>query len=82
MITTSKAGRKFGTTGQAQVLSEKEVKQILKVIAVGNNAYRNTSIVILSHYLGLRENEVAALKVRRWSNQKDFTIGCCLHQRQ
>jgi integrase/recombinase XerD len=64
MMTTSKSGRKVGSTGQARVLSEKEVKQILKVISVGNNAKRNTSIVILSHYLGLRAKELAALKIR------------------
>ncbi len=58
-----KTGRPTGQTGQAQVLDEKERKQVLQFIAGGNHPERNTAIVILSFYLGLRAKELAALKV-------------------
>jgi integrase/recombinase XerD len=56
-------GRPGGKTGQAQVINDKELKIILSVVESGKNAKRNTAIVILSHYLGLRAKELAALKV-------------------
>jgi len=62
-MTIKSAGRTKGTTGQAQVLDEKEIKQILKLIEIGSHARRNTAIVILSHYLGLRSKELASLKI-------------------
>lgn len=69
---TTPAGRKKGTTGQAKVLDEKELKQVLKIIEVGNHAKRNTAIVILSNYLGLRAKELAALKI------SDVSDGCSI----
>jgi integrase/recombinase XerD len=57
------AGRPAGKTGQAQVLGEKEIKRVLRFINGGNHAKRNTAIVILSNYLGLRSKELAALKI-------------------
>jgi len=57
------AGRPPGKTGQAQVLGDKELKQVLQSIAGGNHPERNTAIVILSNYLGLRAKELAALKI-------------------
>lgn len=60
---TGKAGRPTGTTGQARVLDEKELKQVLKMVEIGNHAKRNAAIVILSNYLGLRAKELAALKI-------------------
>ena len=62
-MVNKKAGRPFGKTGQAKVLDDKELKQILKITEVGNNAKRNLAIVILSNYLGLRAKELAALKI-------------------
>lgn len=64
MTTQTKAGRPAGTTGQAQVLGDKELKQVLRVIESGNHAKRNTAIVIMSNYLGLRSKEIAALKIK------------------
>lgn len=63
-MTTKKAGRPTGTTGQAKVLSKEELKQILQTIKGGNHAKRNTLIVIMSNYLGLRSKELASLKVK------------------
>jgi integrase/recombinase XerD len=56
-------GRPTGQTGQAQVLGDKELKQVLQFINGGNHPERNTAIVILSFYLGLRAKELSALKV-------------------
>lgn len=62
-MTIQKAGRPTGKTGQAKVLSDKELKQVLKFVEVGNHAKRNTAIIILSNYLGLRAKELAAIKI-------------------
>ncbi len=62
-MTIKSAGRPTGKTGQAQVLGEKEIKQVLQFINGGNHAKRNTAIVTLSNYLGLRSKELAALKI-------------------
>lgn len=62
-MANQKIGRPEGTTGQAKVLDEKELKQVLKIIEVGNHAKRNVAIVILSNYLALRAKELAALKI-------------------
>jgi integrase/recombinase XerD len=68
-MTISKAGRPTGKTGQAKVLDEKELIRVLNNIAgekdnrKNNHAKRNTAIVIMSNYLGLRSKELAALKV-------------------
>lgn len=63
-MTTKKAGRPTGTTGQAKTLSKEELKQILQTIKGGNHARRNTLIVIMSNYLGLRSKELASLKIK------------------
>lgn len=60
---TTQKGRPAGKTGQAQVINDKELKIILSVVESGKNAKRNIAIVILSHYLGLRAKELAALKM-------------------
>ena len=62
-MTTQKAGRPTGKTGQAKVLDDKELKRVLSVVESGNHAKRNVAIVILSNYLGLRSKELAALKI-------------------
>jgi len=63
MATQTKAGRPAGGTGQAKVLDEKELKRVLDCVNGGNHAKRNTAIVILSNYLGLRAKELASLKI-------------------
>ena len=55
--------RPIGRTGQAKVLNDNELKMVLKIIDSGHHAKRNTAIVILSHYLGLRSKELASLKI-------------------
>ena len=62
-MTTQQLGRPQGKTGQAKVLDDKELKMVLKIIGSGHHAKRNTAIVILSHYLGLRSKELASLKI-------------------
>ena len=54
-----------GKTGQANVLSDKDLDKVLRDIRGGNpkTKDRNTCIIILSHFLGLRAKELAALKV-------------------
>ena len=63
MTTPKKTGRPTGASGQAKVLDDKELKRVLSVVESGNHAKRNAAIVILSHYLGLRSKELAALKI-------------------
>ena len=63
MTPSKKAGRPTGASGQAKVLDDKELKRVLSVVESGNHAQRNAAIVILSHYLGLRSKELAALKI-------------------
>ena len=56
--------RKAGqTTGQARVLDDKELKQVIKVTEISSHAQRNVAILIMSNYLGLRAKELAALKI-------------------
>lgn len=62
-MSPSKAGRPSGTTGQARVLDERELKQVLAVTAAGNHAARNVAILVVSNYLGLRAKELAALRI-------------------
>lgn len=60
---SSKPGRPLGTTGQAKVLDDKELKQVMNVTATAIHGARNVAIVVLSNYLGLRAKELAALKI-------------------
>lgn len=60
---TKKSTRPTGSTGQAAVLDEKELKQVLRVVESGNHPKRNTAVVILSNYVGLRAKELATLKI-------------------
>ena len=54
-----------GKTGSATVLTDQQLKIVLRtVLGSGNtHAYRNYLIVILSHLCGLRAKELASLKV-------------------
>lgn len=65
MATRQPAGRPTGTTGKARVLNPQELTRLLKVIQGSHHphAKRNCAIVLLSHYLGLRAKELAALKI-------------------
>ena len=62
-MSNKKLGRPIGVTGQAKVLDEKELKQVLKIVEIGNHSKRNSAIVIISHYLGLRAKEISSLKI-------------------
>jgi integrase/recombinase XerD len=55
--------RPAGTTGQAKVLDEKELRQVIRVTEVGNFGKRNVALLILSNFLGLRAKEMAALSI-------------------
>jgi integrase/recombinase XerD len=48
---------------QARVLSERQAKTILSVIAQGKNAQRNTIVFVLSYYAGMRVKEIASLDI-------------------
>lgn len=49
---------------QAKVLTDKEFKRVLKVVATMRHANRNRLALMLSHYAGLRVGEIANLKMR------------------
>ncbi len=48
---------------QAKVLSDAELKRLLAVVDAGRHGSRNRLAVMLSHLVGLRVGEIAALKV-------------------
>lgn len=50
-------------TGPAKILTTSEFRQLIKVVSASNHGLRNATILILSHYLGLRASEIAALKI-------------------
>ena len=49
---------------QAKVLTDKEFKRVLKVVATMRHAHRNRLAIMLSHYAGFRVGEIAHLKIR------------------
>lgn len=51
------------STGKANTLSEHQFKQLIKLVSIGNNPERNTTILYFSYYLGLRAKELASLKI-------------------
>ena len=55
----------MGKTGSATVLTDQQLKIVLKTVLGGGNthSYRNYLIIILSHLCGLRAKELASLKV-------------------
>lgn len=60
-----KAGRPFGKTGKAEVLTDNDLKVVIyDVLRSGKNALRNTAIIVMSHRLGLRAKEISSLQVR------------------
>lgn len=54
-----------GLTKQAAYLDEKSVKKVFAVASEGQNARRDTLILMLGLYAGLRSKEIAGL---RWEN--------------
>lgn len=57
--------------GKAKVLTENEFKRLLKIVAVGSHAKRNTALLYVSYGLGLRAKEMSLLKVSHILNQKN-----------
>jgi len=51
------------STGKANTLSEPQFKKLIKLISIGNNPERNTTILYFSYYLGLRAKEISNIKI-------------------
>ena len=49
---------------QARTLTQQELKTLLACIAAGPHALRNRTMVLLTHWAGLRVGEVAALRTK------------------
>jgi integrase/recombinase XerD len=58
---------------QAKVLTEREMKRLLAVVADGRHGARNRMAIMLSHYAGLRVGEIAQLTIADLVNQ-DGTV--------
>lgn len=58
---------------QAKVLTAREMKRLLAVVADGRHAARNRMAIMLSHYAGLRVGEIASLDIANVM-QSDGTI--------
>ena len=59
---------------QAKVLTQTEIKRLLRVVSTTKHAARNRLVVMLSYMAGLRACEIAALKVGDVINElKDGT---------
>jgi integrase/recombinase XerD len=63
MLTKKKPGRPKGITGQARAITAKELAVVLKVSESSRHPERNYALLILSHYLGLRAQELSLLKI-------------------
>jgi len=48
---------------RAPVLTDAQVKKLLKMTSATRHSTRNRLVIILSYYLGLRVCEIASLKV-------------------
>ena len=53
----------------AKVLTDKEFKRVLTIIAAGRHAERNRIAVLISHYAGLRVGEISHLLISDILNQ-------------
>jgi integrase/recombinase XerD len=49
---------------QAKVLTEKEIKKVVKLIDSKRHATRNRCMFLLTHGSGMRVGEVASLRIR------------------
>jgi integrase/recombinase XerD len=57
------ANREINTMKQAPVLTDEQVKKLLKMTSATRHSARNRLVIILSYYVGLRACEIASLKV-------------------
>lgn len=57
------ADRDINTMKQAPVLTDAQVKKLLKMTSATRHSARNRVVIILSYYVGLRACEIASLKV-------------------
>ena len=57
------ADREINTMKQAPVLTDAQVKKLLKMTSATRHSARNRLVIILSYYVGLRACEIASLKV-------------------
>ena len=57
------ADREINTMKQAPVLTDEQVKKLLKMTSATRHSARNRLVIILSYYVGLRACEIASLKV-------------------
>jgi integrase/recombinase XerD len=57
------ADREINTMKQAPVLTDAQVKKLLKMTSATRHSARNRLFIILSYYVGLRACEIASLKV-------------------
>lgn len=66
MAVSKKLGRPVHSTGQAGVISTKQLKQIRKFIGVSDPdlVARNNMVVSISYFLGLRAKEIASLRIK------------------
>ncbi len=60
--------------GKAKVLNENEFKRLLKIVASGTNAKRNTALLYFSFGLGLRAKEMSLLKISHVLNEADDAL--------
>jgi integrase/recombinase XerD len=54
---------------QASVLTDNDVRRVLRIIETTRHAERNRLAFVLSRYAGMRVGEIAALKIGDVSNQ-------------
>jgi len=57
------------STGKANTLSDLQFKKLIKLISIGNNAERNTTILYFSYFLGLRAKEISNIKIKDVQNK-------------
>ena len=57
------ADREINTMKQAPVLTDVQVKKLLKMTSATRHSARNRLVIILSYYVGLRACEIASLRV-------------------
>jgi len=58
-----KPGRPHGRTGKARAITDAELSQVLDSVQGKRHAERNTAMLIMSNYMGLRAKELASLKI-------------------
>jgi len=74
---SKKLGRPKGSCGKKGTLSNHEIDLIVKSIMNANrsNKYRNATLILFNHYLGLKAVDLAALKISDVFNGKDMLGG-------